>query len=107
MNEHLTHTEINSLVHGEAREADLERWFNHMERCEHCLSNVDQAWPRSPVDDSGTTVPNLDTARLQDLQSHLLRRIHIFEVGKQTLRLAFLGPIAFLQGFFRPSRRKR
>jgi hypothetical protein len=104
MNEHMTPEEIERLLNGQLPEADLDRWFAHLHNCEQCLASFDKVWTL-PV--GFGRVPPLGPARLGLLERRIIDRIHTFEVGKQSLRLALLGPIVLLRGLFGSSTHKR
>ena len=104
MKDHMTSEDIQTLVQGRATTRDLDDWLEHMEACEKCLASVDEAWSLLKTKDD-IFVPDLDSTHISTLQTRILHRIHTFEVGKQTLRLALVAPIAFLQGLFSSKRR--
>ena len=107
MNEHITNEAIQRLVNGLASEEESERWLLHMDQCEQCLAIMDQHWAMHLKHGGTPSIPNLESARVHNIEGRILQRIHATEAGKQALRLALVGPLALLKGLFGTSRHNR
>ena len=104
MNDHITREQALQFISGDLSGKSRDGLLAHIDTCEACLSLMDQIW-------AGTLhqleIPDLGSHRAKDVERQIFRRIHAMEVGKQALRLAFMGPLTVLRGLFEPIRRQR
>jgi len=107
MNEHIAPEAMERLVNGLASEEERERWLLHLDQCDQCLASIDQHWAMHFKRGGTQSTPNLESARVHDIEGRILRRIHAAEAGKQALRLALVGPLALLKGLFGTRRHNR
>lgn len=107
MNDHITQEQAYQFISGELSVITRDGLLVHIDTCDTCLSLMDQIWADTLHQLPHAEIPDLGPHRAQDVERKIFRRIHAMEVGKQALRLAFVGPLTVLKGLCEPFSRKR
>ncbi|MGB2894535.1 MAG: zf-HC2 domain-containing protein [Anaerolineales bacterium] len=104
MNEHITSEQVIQFISGDLSAETRDGLLAHIDACDACLLLMDQIWADILHQ---LEIPDLGSHRAKDVERQIFRRIHAIEVGKQALRLAFVGPLAVLKGLVEPFSRQR
>jgi hypothetical protein len=107
MNDHITREQALQFISGNLSMKTRDGLLAHIDTCDACLSLIDQIWADTLHQLPYAEIPVLGPHRAQDVERQIFRRIHAMEVGKQALRLAFMGPLTVLKGLLEPLSRQR
>jgi len=107
MSDHISREEALQFISGDLSVNTRDSLLAHLDTCDACLSLMDQIWADTLQQLPHARIPDLGSQQAQDVERQIFRRIHVLEVGKQALRLAFIGPITVLKGLFEPFSRQR
>lgn len=107
MNDHITREQVHQFISGELSVITRDGLLAHIDTCDACLSLLDHIWADTLHQLPHAEIPDIGPHRAQDVERKIFRRIHAMEVGKQALRLAFVGPLTVLKGLFEPISRIR
>lgn len=107
MNGHITRDQAVQFISGDISVKTRDGILAHIDTCDACLSLMDQIWADTLHQLPHAQIPDLGPHRAKDVERQIFRRIHAMDVGKQALRLAFMGPLTVLKGLLEPLNRRR
>ncbi len=107
MNGHITHDQALQFISGDLSVKTRDGILAHIDTCDACLSLMDQIWADTLHQLPHAQIPDLGPHRAKYVERQIFRRIHVMDVGKQALRLAFMGPLTVLKGLLEPLNRRR